>query len=246
VEFISAIVASLSSKVQKFEYGVGSGHACAEIYERWQFFEMEFDGQPTVVLRVAKLIVEDPTFGQLMKEARSTTQGWPREAAAIFFRFHAMCVDGELVVRADLVALLKDIVDRILAPLEQTPVSVSWLPRTGSPMGALISQALVAWLSAWRAGSSTAALQSIVQRVGRASANCMENYKHDQRLLREAKQRILLEYLALSHVPIWGSQDADIIWQTFYGAPKAPTTSLLGWFTGTATSRKCSGQKRSL
>jgi len=215
VGFISDFVTALSSRAKT------RGHAadeCAAILERWQFFEMDHEGHPAVVQRVAKHIVEDPAFGVLLEQAATSRQSWVHESAGIFFRFHGMCKDGELKVSARHAKKLQDAVDQILSPLEKRTPEAPWLPRTGTPLGALVTQALVAWLCAWRANAATKTLSSIVQRAGIAAVHCYEAHKQNPTVKAGVRQRIHLEYLALNHVPIWGSQEQDVVWQTFFAS----------------------------
>merc|ERR1711904_618831 len=162
-------------------------------------------------------IVEDPAFGVLLDQAATSGQGWVHESAGIFFRFHGMCKDGELKVSARHAKKLQDAVDQILSPLEKRRPEAPWLPRTGTPLGALVTQALVAWLCAWRANVATRTLQNIVRRAGLAAVHCYEAHNRNPALKKGARERIHLEYLTLSHVPMWGSEDEDVVWKAFFG-----------------------------
>merc|ERR1719265_2759463 len=66
---------------------------------RWQLFEMEFEGQPEVIRRVAKLVVEDSGFASKLQQGVKKRQDWLRDTAGIIFRFHGMYKEGELVGR---------------------------------------------------------------------------------------------------------------------------------------------------
>ena len=55
-----------------------------------------------------------------------------------------------------------------------------------------------------------------VRRCGRALVRWKGHtkaHKHDWRRVRE---RVHTEYLVLSHEPIWGSREQDIVWCAFF------------------------------
>lgn len=211
--FISDFVKSLSSQAKTRGH---AAHECAALFEMWQFFEMQYEGQPGVIQRVAKMIVEDAVFGVLLEQAATTRQSWVHESAGIFFRFHGMYADGELKIGEAHGRLLEQAVEQILSPLEKSPPQASFLPRTGTPLGAVVTQALVAWLCAWRADAATRTLRSTVRRAGLAAVHCYEAYNRNPTIAVGARERIHLEYLSLNHVPIWGSQEQDVVWQAFF------------------------------
>lgn len=214
LNFIRIFVKSVSSQARTTGH---AAHECSALLEMWQFFEMEYEGQPGVIQRVAKMIVEDDSFSRLLEQAATSRQSWVHEAAGIFFRFYGMYADGELKADEAHGRLLEQTVEQILRPLEQTPPQASFLPRTGTPLGALVTQALVAWLCAWRANVATRTLRNIVRRAGLAAVHCYEAHNRNPTLKKGARERIHLEYLTLSHVPIWGSEDEDVVWKAFFG-----------------------------
>jgi hypothetical protein len=225
LSFIKDFIQSVSSQAKTNGH---VAHDCAAILEMWQFFEMEYEGQPGVIQRVAKLIVEDAAFCLLLEQAATTRQSWVHEAAGIFFRLHGMYADGELKIDEAKGRLLQQAVEQILAPLEQTPPQASFLPRTGTPLGAVVTQALVAWLCAWRANAATHTLRNIVRRAGVAAVHCYEAHDRNPTVKKGARERIHLEYLSLSHVPIWGSQEEDVVWRAFFASDARRTSGNTG------------------
>jgi hypothetical protein len=190
----------------------GDPNLRAAVLERWQLFEMEYESQPAVIMRIAKLIVEDAGFIARLDKGLKQNQDWLRDTAGILFRFHCLCKDGELKVDTTHQKRLAKAVEAIIAPFEaKNPVSLD-----AHFYGALYTQALVPWLCAWRSGSSTASLCEVVRRVGKAVVHCYHSKGKKQDLRQRIPERMHAEYIVLSHEPIWGSRDADVIWQNFY------------------------------
>lgn len=207
LSFISEFI----DTVAKQAHG-GDPNARAAVLERWQFFEMEYESQPAVIKRIAKLIIEDDGLVKRLDHALATNQDWVRDTAGILFRFHCMCKDGELSVDAAYGRRLAQAVEAILKPFEsKSPVSLD-----AHFYGALYTQALVPWLCAWRSGMSTTALCELAQRVGRAVVHCYNAKGKSHDLRKRIPERMHTEYVSLAHEPIWGSQEADVIWQTFF------------------------------
>ena len=102
-------------------------------------------------------------------------------------------------------------VEVVLAPFERPqPVVLH-----GHYYGALYMQALAQWLCAWRAGTATEALSATVQRVGRAVAGAYLRLGARRDFKIAVTERVHLEYIRMSHSPIWGAQDDDVFWNAF-------------------------------
>merc|ERR1711990_589465 len=120
---------------------------------------MEYESQPAVIKRIAKLVIRDTDFVKRLDHALATKQDWVRDTAGVLFRFHCLCNDGELIVDPAHEKRLAAATDAILLPFEaKTPVSLD-----AHYYGALYTQALVSWLCAWRSGMSTASLRELVR-----------------------------------------------------------------------------------
>lgn len=210
-----ALIKNLVDTVSKQTRG-GDANARAAIYERWQLFEMEYEAQPAVIRRVAKLVVEDRNFAATLDKGVQRKEEWLRDAAGIVFRFYGMCEDGEMVLSDVFSHRLKAAIEVILEPFERaSPISLD-----AHYYGALYTQSLVPWLCAWRSGVSSRTLLTLVQRTGRAVVHCLERVPQNAMQRRDFRKRIpermQLEYIQLAHEPVWGSQAKDPIWNTFY------------------------------
>ena len=184
----------------------------AAVLERWQLFEMEHETQPNIVRRVAKLIIDDGQFYSCLAEGVQNKHDWLRDMAGILVRFHALAEDGELAISDQAKALLRDAMQTAIEPLER--------PRPpdlhGHYLGAFYMQILVPCLCAFRANTSHATLIAMAQRVGKAVVHCWRVKGSLAQKRREITERIHTEYLEMSHVNIWGSKEADVVWQAFF------------------------------
>merc|ERR1712150_407757 len=126
------------------------------------------------------------------------------------------CQDGEIELQRTQKACLQEAVEVILGPFErESPIVID-----AHFYGALYTQALVPWLSAWRSGAATRTLAALVQRVGKAIVHCYERVPKTREKSNEFRKRIpermQLEYLEVSHVAIWGARDKDPVWKAFF------------------------------
>lgn len=208
LSFIGEFIDTVSSRSAQ-----GDHNAMAQVLERWQLFEMEFEAQPAVIKRVVKLIVEDVGFSRRLDTGVREKAPWLRDTAGIIFRFYGMCRDGELAFDdPGHGRRLQRAVEVILEPFERkVPVTLH-----GHFYGAIYMQAMVPWLCAWRGGMSTIALQATVQRVVRAIVHVHRALGKRSDLRQQVTERIHPEYVTLSHTAVWGSQEADPVWCTFY------------------------------
>ena len=163
LDFLRGFMQNVSARRQ-----TNDANQMAAILEMWQFFEMENEGSPKTVQRVAKLMMKEPEFSESLAKGVQQQKDWIRDTAGIIFRLYGMYADGELMISARLGKILKDAVELILAPLERSnPPALH-----GHYFGALYTQALVPWLCAQRAGTSIESLSEIVRRVGHAIVHC--------------------------------------------------------------------------
>jgi len=136
--------------------------------------------------------------------------------AGILWRLNSAAVAGEL----------KGIDEPSRSRLHRV-VTAIWKPFDGSPKkqpvdldphyyGAFYTQALVAWLCAWRAGMATEEPIEVVQRAGRAVVRWKSTTSRNKHDVQRVCERMHLEYLALSHEPVWGSREKDIVWKAFF------------------------------
>lgn len=206
VGFISDFISTVSSST-------GDANASAAVLETIQLFEMEHEGQPAVIKRVYKMIAEDPVLSASIDGALKQGKDWPRDMAGVFWRIHCAAEAHELKgLSAEALQRLRRVVAAIWKPFEQAS------PNDLDPHyhGALYTQALVAWLCAWRSGMATDGLVAVVQRCGRNLVQWKKKTKTHQGDWQRVRERIHAEYLTLSHEPIWTSKDKDPVWQNFF------------------------------
>eukprot|EP00928_Gymnodinium_smaydae_P085088 TRINITY_DN683_c5_g1_i2.p1 TRINITY_DN683_c5_g1~~TRINITY_DN683_c5_g1_i2.p1 ORF type:complete len:974 (-),score=121.29 TRINITY_DN683_c5_g1_i2:100-2994(-) len=212
--------ATAQQHVQSLAESVAVANRSAQMLERWQLFEMEHDGNPRVVRRVAKLIIEE--LGDELQRATAAKSDWLRDIAGVVFRLHAFVQESEVTVRSDHTSALAAAVECILAPFEQeVPRDHGYGPWEGHYYGHLYNQVLVAWLCAFRSNVADSVLRDITRRVGRGivrSATWYEERGEKQGIRNFVAEVMHSEYILLSHEPCWGSQKDDIVWQTFCSA----------------------------
>lgn len=206
------LVGFITEFIQTVSASASDANASAAVLETVQLFEMEHEGQPAVIKRVYRMIAEDASLASRIDLALQTKKGdWLRDMAGVFWRLHAAAEAGELrgLKPADR-ARLRRVVEAIWKPFDHQPHELD--PHY---YGALYTQALVAWLCAWRSGMATAGLVANVQRCGNVLVKwkgATKQHKHDWRRVRD---RLHDEYIMLSHEPIWGSRELDPVWKTF-------------------------------
>jgi len=213
-----SFMAFMQEFLSSVEHASSDANASAALLEELQLFEMQHDGQPTLIKRVFGLIAVDPHLCSKLDGALKGGASWPRDMAGILLRLHAMAEAGELraVVDSTHAARLSRVVDSVWAQFEGNEKHMDphfW--------GALYSQALVAWLCAWRGGMASAeGLAEAVRRAGRALVR-MDQVRHKSEVVHErVRERLHEDYIALSHVPVWGAQDKDVVYTAFYGKKK--------------------------
>lgn len=174
---------------------------------------MEHEGEPAVLKRVYKMIAEDGALGERFEDALAHRREWPRDMAGVLWRLDAAAEAGELTHLAPSArARLRRVVDAIWRPFEQRS------PHELDPhyYGALYTQAIVAWLCAWRSGMATDGLVAVVQRCGRALLKWKQTTAQHKYDWQRARERLHTEYLTLSHEPVWGGRDRDPVWAAFF------------------------------
>ena len=71
-------------------------NASAALLERFQFFEMEHDGQPALIKRVFGIVATDKQLCDKLALAVKKKQQWPKDMAGVLMRLHAAAAAGEL------------------------------------------------------------------------------------------------------------------------------------------------------
>lgn len=197
---------------------VAAANRSAQLLEHWQLFEMQHDGNARLVCRVAKLVV-DELAAELQGAVASRSCDFLRDIAGVVFRLHALIKAGEVKASADQAQVFADAVECIFNPFERpVPLDYHCGPFEGHFYGNLYNQALVAWLCAYRSGAADTVLRECVRRVGRGIVRCARWYEDrgEKQGLRDFAAEVMhREYILLSHVPCWGSENDDEVWQTF-------------------------------
>ena len=172
-------------------------------------------------------------FVASITKGTSGKRRWLRDMAGVVFRLDSMYKDGELKVSAARGKMLADAVEALMTPIEgpnaqklgawtliafclQTFQSASLtLDARAEPhfYGALYTQALTPWLCAWRGGASTRTAAEHVRRVGRSIAHGIKKHRINK---KEITQRLVADYVMLSHEPVWGGQQSDVLYQAVY------------------------------
>lgn len=217
LEFISSIVAMVSLQALSADTNETRDER-AEVWHVWEFFELEHEGQPAVVRSVAKMILEDEGFAGAFRAGVEQGQDWLRDMAGIIFRFSGMSIDGELPGLAQgQHDLLAEAVESILQPFEWRDPYLN-----GTFYGALYMQAILPWACAVRAGVAKDALGNIVKRAGHAMVDCYKAGGRAPFFRRNVMENMHPEYVELTHITIWGSQEEDIVWQAFVKPQSRP------------------------
>mmetsp|Transcript_20263 Transcript_20263/g.68971 ORF Transcript_20263/g.68971 Transcript_20263/m.68971 type:complete len:632 (-) Transcript_20263:628-2523(-) len=209
LRFAEAFTADVNKRICDYHSGAGDHNELAGLMESWELFEMEHEGAPGAVRRVVGLVLEDAGFRAKLADAAEASRPWARDAAGVLLRFHAMERAGELAPREGGrptgAEELHAAVESVLAPFERDR-------RCGLHphfMGSLYTQAVVAWLCAFRGGgASEREAAALVRRVGTAVAKQLRlsgGTCHG----REAADRVPRRYLDASSAPVWGSAGAD-------------------------------------
>ena len=167
----------------------------------------------SLIRRVYKMIAEDAELGAQIDAALKAQHEWPRDMAGVFWRLDCAAEAGELKGLDPTARVrLQSVVAAIWHPFERGARE----PNELDPHyhGALYTQALVAWLCAWRSGMATDGLVAVVQRCGRNLVEWKRTTKmHKDSCTGRVRERLHTEYLQLSHEPIWG-----VLWGHGWGS----------------------------
>ena len=195
-EFLSVFAQSMKSDTQ-FR---------AAVFERWQFFELTYDDNPAAIKRAARLMAEDRRFATTITDCiRGNKLVELRDTAGILFRLFGMVMDNEIAIGEEHRQRLEDAINSILQPLERkNPEKLD-----GHFVGALYMQAVCPFLCCARNETSNFGVAELVRRVGRACVNWYASHPQKQQFLNTTH----MQYMQLSHNPVWGSQQDDLVWK---------------------------------
>lgn len=212
-DFVSAFDCSASANAQTASSMNDLRDERAEFLQRWEVFELQYEGNPRVVRSVAKLLLEDASFSQLLELALTEKKDWLFESAGIIFRLHGMSKDGELPeVDEHHHLVLAKAVQQILKPFEEMRPDLN-----GTFYGALYMQAVVPFLSAQRAsGAPSPTLKYTVERVASAMVARYRVSAWKTRFKAGALENMHEQLLQQIQISVWGSQKEDPVWNLFY------------------------------
>jgi len=217
-DFVSAFDCSASANAHTASSMDDLRDERAEFLQRWEIFELQYEGNPRVVRSVARLLLEDASFSQLLELALTEKKDWLFETAGIIFRLHGMSKDGELPeVDAHCHSVLAKAVQQILKPFEEMRPDLN-----GTFYGALYMQAVVPFLSAQRAcGAPSPTLKATVERVASAMVARYRVSAWKARFKAGALENMHEQLLQQIQISVWGSQREDPVWNLFY-EPRLP------------------------
>ena len=206
---LMAVIGEFLATIKRTSRGTDANQLAAML-ERWQFFEMEFSANPSVIHRVAKLVLLDSEFKGLLEKGVRERSSWMRDAAGIVFRFYALSEDDDLSLDADEKLLLRNCYGVILDVVEK-------MGPAGHHYGALYTQALVVFQCVAVSGQKEDRLRAVVKEVGFLIVKLYKKHKRAMpQLKREVRERIVKEYMEAASVGVWGSAEADVVKKTFY------------------------------
>jgi len=209
-----SIKEELLTMIQDFIRAVSSSggdpNRAAALAERWQWFEMEFSTNVSVVHRVCKLVLEDAQFEKHLRAGVRDRSSWIRDANGLIFRWRSLSKDGKL-----------DVSEEIKEVLEMAyKLSVSLLKGIGANghhMGAFYSQALAVWLAAFQGQDDGPTLKRMVKHAGKIIIEMYEKGKRGNgNLKREVRERIVAEYSQIFSSTMFGGEDQDPVHKAFY------------------------------
>jgi len=163
-----------------------------------------------IIHRVAKHLVQDSKFKELLQSGVNSKAGWMRDAAGTIFRLHSLSMEGLLDISDDEKQLLAASYGTIMCIARKGN-------ECGHYYGALYSQAMAPYICALQSGQSTMQLEAIVKEVG-----CMiiRIYKRERStnctLKREIPERIITEYMSIVTMNVWGGKHNDPVWKEFF------------------------------
>eukprot|EP00941_MAST-03F_sp_MAST-3F-sp1_P004668 g4668.t1 len=183
----------------------------AAVFERWQMFEMQYENVK-VIRRSATLLANDERFLRVLRESLTSKVDTIRDMAGIVFRVHCMIVDNELPRVTGLAKqLIADAVEAIIAPFEGKKSSVD-----GHFVGALYMQCVAPYLCALRSNTSVIAISDLVRRCAGACVNWYVNRGKKSSDKPKVKASVVELYLNMIRTGVYGSEEEDIFFQTFY------------------------------
>jgi len=183
----------------------------AALFEMWQFFEMEYANNPKVIQRVAKHVVQDSAFNELLQSGINMKSDWMRDAAGTIFRLYSLSMDG-----------LLDINDNEKQILTSSYETIIYIARKGNAdsghyYGALYSQAMAPYICALQSGQSTRQLEVIIREVGNMIVHLYKRERNtNYALKREIPERIIAEYMPYVTENVWGGKSSDPVWNEFF------------------------------
>mmetsp|Transcript_1193 Transcript_1193/g.1428 ORF Transcript_1193/g.1428 Transcript_1193/m.1428 type:complete len:289 (+) Transcript_1193:35-901(+) len=183
----------------------------ASFLERWELLEMEYESNPRVLCRIAKIVVQDDELKTHLRHGIEMKSGWLRDAAGIFFRLHSMSAAGSLNISDDEKSLLKEAYETIITKI------VPNMEVSGHHYGALYSQAAVPCISAMRSGVGKAEMNEIVKSVGNLIIKLYEKHRRFHLDLGIAiPERMIESYVKVLTEEVWGGEINDPIFLAFY------------------------------
>jgi len=188
-------------------------HAQAALLERWQFFELEYQSNPAIIKRVAKLIIQDKGFKKLLEDGVRNQRAWLRDAAGIILRFHTFT--GNFDITPVEKKLLADAYNVILRLVKSMEVS-------GHHFGALYSQAIICFLAAIqqqaRNEEEINKLGKVVREIGKLIVQraCERGGQSLQQVKREVPERLYKDYVYSCSHALWGGTDKDVVLKQFF------------------------------
>jgi len=182
----------------------------AALFEMWQIFEMEYANNPKIIHRVAKHVVQDSNFKELLQGGVDSKAGWIRDAAGTIFRLHSLSMEGSLDINDDEKLLLARSYETIMQVARRGN-------ECGHFYGALYSQAMAPYVCALQSGQSTTHLETIIKEVGSTIVNLYKSERGIRsELKREIPERIIVEYMPIVTMSVWGGERKDPVWKAFF------------------------------
>lgn len=192
----------------------------AAIFERWQWFEMEHNSQPDVILRVAQLVAGNDRYQSTITKALCSKTDCLRDTAGMTLRFYGMWKDGELKLSPTHGAQLEAAFEAIVEPLERQGKPENIPPEHA---GALYMQSIMPWICASNNATSTLALARVVQRIARGIDRWWKEYGTSPEFKHRFVKFVVRDYLVPTHrteegrqfeAPlIWANATEDLVWQ---------------------------------
>jgi len=205
------ILSVINEFIDEVRNSTGSSpNALAALFEMWQIFEMEYATNPKIIHRVAKYVVQDSKFKELLQSGVEYNSGWMRDAAGTIFRLYCLSKEGSLDINSNEKQLLTSSYETIMHIARRGN-------ECGHYYGALYSQAMAPYICALQSGQSTVELEAIIKEVGYMIIQLHKKEKHvNYALTREVPERIIAEYMPIVTRNVWGGEYNDPVWMEFY------------------------------